>query len=140
MHPLARTTPLVRAEILDAVTGGEAVASVARRLGISRQTVYKWLRRAREEGQTGLCDRRPIAHRLPTRVKRSLERKIMQLRRSRRLLAWQIASALSIARSTVIKVLKRCGMARLKDLDPPRLVKRYEYARPGELVHIDIKS
>lgn len=138
MHPLARTTPLIRAQIVVAVAGGEPIAGVARRLGISRQTVYKWLRRAREGGS--LMDRRPVAHRFPTRVSRRLERSVERLRRSHRLLGWQIADALSMARSTVIKILKRLGISRLKLIDPPRLTRRYEYARPGELVHIDIKK
>ena len=138
MHPLARTTPLIRAEIVVAVASGEPIAAVARRLGISRQTVYKWLRRAREGGS--LMDRPPVAHRFPTRVSRRLERAVGQLRRSDRLLGWQIADALSMARSTVIKILKRLGISRLKLIDPPRLTRRYEYARPGQLVHIDIKK
>jgi len=41
--------------------------------------------------------------------------------------------------STVSAVLKRCGMGRLGriGLEPAR---RYERARPGELVHIDVKK
>lgn len=140
IHPLAKTTPAVRAEICRAVAAGEAVASVARRLGISRQTVYKWLRREREGGAPALIDRRPIAITFPTKIRRGVERRIAQLRRTHRLLSWQIAVALRLARSTVIKVLHRLGLSRLKYLDPPRLTKRYVYARPGELIHIDIKK
>ncbi len=88
----------------------------------------------------GLEDQRSVAASFPTRVARSIERKIEQLRCKRRLLGWQIASVLDLARSTVIKVLKRSGLARLRDLEPPRITQRYEYARPGELVHIDIKK
>jgi hypothetical protein len=39
-----------------------------------------------------------------------VERSIGKQRRSRRLLAWQIADALSTARSTVIKVHKRLAL------------------------------
>ncbi len=42
--------------------------------------------------------------------------------------------------STVIKVLKRFGLARLRHLEPPRMTPQYEHARPGELVHVDIKK
>jgi transposase InsO family protein len=122
------------------VAAGESVSSVARRLGISRQTVYKWLRRQREGGVEALLDRRPIAHKFPTKVSLRIQRRVAQLRRSHRLLGWQIAVALKMARSTVIKVLNRLGLGRLKYLDPPRLTKRYVYERPGELVHIDIKK
>lgn len=140
MHPKARTTPLMRAEIVGLVGQGQPVSSVARRFAISRQTVYKWLERHAQGGVRALEDRRPIAHRFPYRVPPRLERHIERLRRSRRLLAWQIAKALDMARSTVIKVLKRLGLPRLRNLDLPLITRRYEYRRPGELVHIDIKK
>ena len=140
MHPQARTTPLMRREIVALVHGGEAVAIVARRFKISRPTVYKWLARFAGAGAAGLDDRRSVARSFPSRVRPQLERQIERLRRARRLLGWQIAEALSMARSTVIKVLKRLNLARLRDLEPARLMQRYEYRRPGELVHIDIKK
>jgi transposase InsO family protein len=140
MHPQARTTPLIRREIVALVHSGEAVAAVARRFKISRPTVYKWLARFELAAEAGLYDRRPVAGRFPHRVRKAVERQIERLRRSRRLLGWQIAEALSMARSTVIKVLKRLNLARLRDLEPARFTQRYEYRRPGELVHIDIKK
>lgn len=114
------------------------MADVARRFRVSRTTVYKWLRRF-DDGDC-LEDRRSVAASFPTRITRSTERKIEQLRRKRGPLGWQIASVLGLARSTVIEVLKRFGLARLRDLEPPRMTRRYEYMRPGELVHIDIKK
>ena len=43
-------------------------------------------------------------------------------------------------RSTVAAVLKRAGLSRLRDLDPPALVRRYEHTAPGDLIHLDIKK
>jgi transposase InsO family protein len=43
-------------------------------------------------------------------------------------------------RSTVGTVLRRLGLGRLKRLDPPAPVVRYQRQRPGELVHIDTKK
>jgi transposase InsO family protein len=140
MHPRAHTTPWARGQIVRRHEGGESVASLARAFGISRQTVYKWLRRWRLEGERGLMDRRPVAHRFPRQVPLLVERSIERLRRVRKLLGWQIARALELPRSTVIKVLKRLGLARLSDLALPELVQRYEYREPGQLVHIDIKK
>jgi len=108
------------------VRSGEPVSVVARRLKISRPTVYKWLGRFAAGGAAGLADRRPIAAHFPTQVPPRLERAIERLRRVRRLLGWQIASALGMARSTVIKVLKLLRLSRLRDLEPPRLTQRYE--------------
>jgi transposase InsO family protein len=43
-------------------------------------------------------------------------------------------------RSTVAAVLKRAGLSRIKDLDPPPKILRYEREHPGELIHLDIKK
>jgi transposase InsO family protein len=116
------------------------VAEIARMFGISRQTVYKWLRRFRDGEFTALLDRRPIARTFPARTSETVVRRIEALRRTRRMLSREISAALGLARSTVIKYLKRIGLERLSRLDLPLLIQRYEYAAPGELVHIDIKK
>jgi transposase-like protein len=46
-HKLARLTPWARATVVLRVLAGAAVAEVARGMGISNQTVYKWLGRAK---------------------------------------------------------------------------------------------
>ena len=53
----------------------------------------------------------------------------------------RIAGRLGLVVSTVWRVLKRFGLSRLRDLDPPtgRII-RYEKNVPGELVHVDIKK
>jgi transposase InsO family protein len=64
---------------------------------------------------------------------------IEQLRRQRRT-GPQIARLLGMARSTVGLVLRRLGLGKLKALEPKPAVIRYERSRPGELLHLDIKS
>jgi transposase InsO family protein len=140
MHPQARSTPVSRAIIVRRVLDGSPVSRVSRDFGVSRQTVYKWLRRFREGGEPALLDRRPVAARFPSRVPFAVELQVQRLRRTRRLLGREIAAALEMPRSTVIKVLKRLKLGRLSALDVPLLVQRYEYAQPGEMVHIDIKK
>jgi hypothetical protein len=51
-----------------------------------------------------------------------------------------IARRLRLPLSTVGAILRRLGLSRLKALDPPVPVVRYERARPGELIHIDTKK
>ena len=51
-----------------------------------------------------------------------------------------IARRLRLARSTVSGWLKRLGMGRLKLIEPKPPIVRYERARAGELIHIDIKK
>jgi transposase InsO family protein len=53
--------------------------------------------------------------------------------------AAQIARRLKLARSTVARVLQRGGVSRLADLEPALPTVRYEWSRPGDLLHVDIK-
>ena len=64
---------------------------------------------------------------------------VEQLRRQRQT-GPAIARALGMARSTVGLVLRRLGLNRLALLEPRPPVIRYERERPGELIHIDIKT
>jgi len=50
-----------------------------------------------------------------------------------------IGWALGIAASTAHAVLRRHGLSRLVQREPSEHVVRYERARPGELVHVDVK-
>ena len=52
----------------------------------------------------------------------------------------QIAEVVQVSRATVARTLSQLGMARLEGLaERPPLV-RYEWAWPGQLVHLDIKK
>lgn len=140
MHPRARTTPRIRAEIVALVESGAPVSLVAARFNVSRPTVYKWLSRFRSGGADQLEDRRSTPHRSPNRTHDRLEASVIQLRRDRRLYAWQIALGLGLARSTVIRILSRFGLNRLANIDLPQIFKRYEFEEAGQMVHIDIKK
>ena len=59
--------------------------------------------------------------------------------RQARLTAWAIGGRIQVPRSTVARILVRTGLNRLARLTPPTPVVRYERARVGELVHLDIK-
>ena len=60
--------------------------------------------------------------------------------RHQRLHLRHIARLLQAPFSTVARALSRLGLGRLRNLDPKPLVQRYEWERPGDLIHIDIKS
>jgi len=53
--------------------------------------------------------------------------------------AAEIAELLSMPLSTVSAVLKRIGLGKRSRLEPPEPPNRYELARPGQLVHVDVK-
>ena len=69
-------------------------------------------------------------------------RKIVHLRRSKGLGPAMIAGRLGLHASTVHRVLLREGLSRLADTDRATRepIRRYERARPGELLHVDIKK
>ncbi|MGY1605532.1 IS481 family transposase, partial [Geodermatophilus sp. SYSU D00815] len=118
------------------------VAHVAAELGISRATGYKWLARYRAEGLAGLRDRSSRPRHSPGRTTPEVEAAILALRRDRRLGPARIAGILGLHPSTVHRVLVRHRMPRLAWLDRPsgEPIRRYERARPGELVHVDVKK
>jgi transposase InsO family protein len=68
-----------------------------------------------------------------------LRRQILKLRRQRRSSLY-IAQQLQVPLSTVVLVQRRLGLNRLRRLDPPLPIVRYERARPGELLHLDVKK
>lgn len=140
IHPCARFTPAGRALLVRRVTQeGWRAAEAAEAAGVSRRTAHKWLRRHDEEGPEGLLDRSSRPRSSPTQVPADWQRLVLELRRLR-MTGAVIATRLGLPRSTVARILKRAGLERLKKLDPPVPVRRYEKTRPGELVHLDIKK
>lgn len=140
IHKNARLTPHSRGELVRRVlVEGQTPKAVATAFGICSKTVDKWVERFRNEGEIGLQDRSSRPHRLrcPT-PKESVER-IEILRRERRP-ASHIAKEVGVSPATVSRVLRRLGLNRLKALEPPVPVRRYERQTPGELLHIDIKK
>lgn len=139
-HHNAKTTPLGRQLLVDRVLRDQwSVEETAEAFGISIRTVYKWLARYRSEGVSGLENRSSRPHHSPHQTPAPKERAIRRLRR-RRLLGREIARRLKMALSTVHAVLVRLGLGRLSALETPEPVKRYEWPRPGDLFHIDIKA
>jgi transposase InsO family protein len=142
VHANARLTPAGRLLLVQRIAAGRPAAHVAAEMGVSRTTAYRWATRYRAQGQAGLTDRPSIAHSHPRRTPPAVERAIAQLRTSRKLGPARIAAVLGLVCSTVHRVLVRLGLNRLAWLDRPtgRLIRRYERATPGELVHLDVKK
>ena len=142
MHANAPLTPRGRLILCQRIEAGRPIAHVAAEMGISRQTASKWWHRYREGGEVALVDRRSTPKATPNRLPRRTERRIIGLRVSRRWGPAQIAGHLRLVTSTVWRVLRRFGISRLRDLDPPsgRVIRRYEKKVPGELVHVDTKK
>lgn len=142
MHRNAPLTPEGRLRLVRRIEEGWTVAEAARSMNISRQCAHKWWARYRDEGLEGLRDRssrpRSCPHQTPARV----ERRIVDLRKSRKLGPARLAGIVGVPASTVHRVLVRAGVNRLRWMDRPTgaPVRRIETSRCGELVHIDVKK
>ena len=139
VHKNARLTPAGRALLAERVAGGWNVKAAADAAGISRRTAQKWLARHRLGGERRHHDRSSAPIRCPRRVSAVRVAQVEALRRER-LTGMAIAGRLGMARSTVGLVLRRLGLGRLKSLEPPAPILRYERALPGEMIHLDIKK
>jgi transposase InsO family protein len=121
------------------LVGGWSLAAAAEAAGVSERTARKWVGRFRAEGRAGLADRSSAPHRRPRCTPPELVAAIEALRRLR-LTGAEIAVKLGMPLATVSRWLKRIGLGKRSRLDAPEPPNRYQRARPGELVHFDIKK
>ena len=140
VHPQARTTPLIRAEV-KAATGSQG--ELAARYNISVATVRKW--QNRDQAQ----DRSHRPHKLSTTLTQAQEAVVVELRRT---LCLPIDDLLVItrefvnpgaSRSGLDRCLRRHGVSNLLELraqngEPVPAAKTYKDYEPG-FVHMDIK-
>jgi len=107
--------------------------------GVSVRTGYKWLARFRTEGAPGLMDRSSRPHRSPAAYAATRRAQIESLRHQRQSFR-QIAALSQCSLGWLSRHFKRLGLSRLKSLDAPVPVQRYERSAPGELLHLDTKK
>jgi transposase InsO family protein len=140
IHGNARTCPKSRKLLVERVLSqGWSVMAAAAAAGVSERTVWRWVRRWREEGEPGLLDRSCRPRRSPRQLAAAKVEAIRSLRKLR-MTGVQIAEVLGLALSTVSAWLKRIGLGKRSRLEPPEPPNRYERRHPGELVHVDIKQ
>lgn len=140
LHGNARTCPHSRLLMAQRVEEqGWTLTQAAEAAGVSVRTVSKWLACYRADGKDGLVDGSSAPGWIPHRTSQRRVAMIAVLRRLR-MTAAEIGECLSMPTSTVSAVLARIGLGRLSRLEPPEAPNRYERARAGELLHIDVKK
>jgi transposase InsO family protein len=148
-HANARTNLFARRLIVERVAAGWPAAHVAEQLGISRATVYKWLRRHAQGGQAALADRSSRPVQMPARTPGRVEQQVLAARRRRRRGAAVLAAELGLNPSTVGRILARHQVPALVAMDPitgqqirssRRSGNRYEHPVPGDMIHVDVKK
>jgi transposase InsO family protein len=120
------------------VVEGWTLTAAAEASGVSVRCARKWVSRYRAEGEQGLRDRSSAPRRVANCTPADRVAAIVALRRLR-MTGAEIAEVLAMPLSTVSAILARRGMGRLGRIGLEQPV-RYEYCRPGELVHIDVKK
>jgi transposase InsO family protein len=124
--------------VLRVLEHGWSIAKAAEAAEVSDRTCSKWVTRYRQEGAAGLLDRSSAPAVVANRTAENTVQLLAALRRLR-FTAPELADLLDLPASTISGILKRIGMGKLGRLgqEPPQ---RYERARPGELIHIDVKK
>ena len=143
VHRNAPLTPTGRLRLARCVVeDGWNERRAAERFQVSVITTRRWVGRYREQGEAGMVDRSSRPLHSPRRIPTGRERRILKVWVTRRWGPARIGFLLGIAPSTVQRVLARYRVPRLAHLDRARarVVRRYERARPGELVHVDVKK
>jgi putative transposase len=152
--PWKETTPvLARMRFVTDYEAGEfGMEELAERYGISRKTGFKWMKRFREDGASGLEKRSRAAEHVANRTDRAVEGLVVEFRRQhptwgpRKLLVCLAKRNPELelpARSTVAEILKRHGLSegrkrRRKEGHPGR--PRTIPVRPNDIWAMDFKG
>src|SRR5918995_2836881 len=137
IHPNARTTPAVRAEI---ARSSEPSGVLAQRYGISTETVRKWRRR----GAADCRDRSSRPHRLPWKASEEERAVVCALRRATGFpldeLTFVVRHFLPhLDRDNVYRILKAAGLSRRPaPAAPERAAAKFQEYELG-FVHLDVK-
>ncbi len=143
VHGNAALGPAGRLALVQAIESGMTLRAAAAALSVAPATAHRWWHRWRaasdEERHAGrwLADRPSTPHRQPKRLPAAEEELILRARRETGLGPGRLAGVCRRPRSTIWKVLHRHGLSRRRRL-PRETYRRYEWSRPGALLHVDI--
>jgi transposase InsO family protein len=107
-------------------------------------TAHRWWHRwqvaseAERRDGSWLQDRSSRPHCQPRRLTATEEEPILRARRETGLGPGRLAGICRRARSTIWKVLHRHGLSRLRSPRGRETFRRYEWSRPGALLHVDV--
>lgn len=124
------------------------ISELCRRFGISRKTGYKWLRRYREQGDSGLADHSRRPHHSPGRTSAEVEAVVVGVRREhpawggRKIKAYmerkghnQLPSP-----STITEILRRNNQIDAEEALKHKPYQRFEMEQPNQLWQMDFKG
>jgi len=146
LHANAKLGPAGRVALVELIDRGMTFRAAAAALGVSPATAHRWWHRRRASvalaptaTSAWFADRSSRPHRSPRRLSAEQERPILEARERTNLGPARLAGIVRRARSTVWKVLWRHGRSRRRRSERRQTYKRYEWAQPGALLHMDTK-
>ena len=140
LHANAKLGPAGRHALCQAIESGLSLKAAAAAFSVSPATAHRWWHRYLQgEGtRAALRDRSSRPHTCPRQLSPGDEAMIVRARSETGYGPMRLAFVVGRARSTVWKVLRRHGLSRRPRVaQPPR--RRYEWSRPGALLHVDVK-
>jgi transposase-like protein len=137
IHQNARLTPQGRLLLVERIAEqGWGVGRAAQAAGLSTRQAYRWCSRYRSGGIAALHEPQPLFE----AGRRGAGRGNRAAAAAAALDRTRHRTPAAHAASTMGKVRRRLGFGRLSALEPKPPAVRYERARPGELIHIDVKK
>lgn len=143
VHANAKLGPAGRLALVRLIEGGCSLRTAAAESSVSVSTAHRWWHRWQDAsaqaraGGTWLEDRSSCPHRQPRRIDDELAASICAVRRATGWGPRLVAGATGQPHQTVWKVLRRHGLSR-RPAAERGAPNRYEWPRPGELLHMDV--
>jgi transposase InsO family protein len=141
LHANAKLGLAGRRELVLAIEGGLSLKRASVRFSVSPATAHRWWHRwiDGDRQPASLVDRSSRPLRQPRRLSATEEATILRARRETNLGPGRLAGIVRRARSTIWKVLFRHGLSR-RPRGQRQSFRRYEWSRPGALLHMDVKK
>jgi transposase InsO family protein len=134
-----------RWELVQLVERGVSLRAAAATLNVAPATAHRWWHRwqraseAERRSRSCLRARPPVPKSCPWRLTEEAEQRILDARARTNYGPARLAGLVGYRRSTIYKVLARHGCSRRRRTPQERSFRRYEWAEPGALLHMDTK-
>jgi transposase InsO family protein len=140
LHANAKLGVSGRYALCQAIESGLSLKAAAAAFSVSPATAHRWWHRYLDGARTrsALHDRSSRPKRSPRQLVLEDEAPILRARAQTGYGPMRLAFIVGRARSTIWKVLRRHGLSRWPRAPQPAR-RRYEWSRPGALLHVDVK-